>query len=72
MRKKLKENNLNQDKKESYLRLSKISFIRKILKKAIMNVPYNVTIPTMLEYMQENFDYCDTNVSDNISNYQEY
>jgi DNA-dependent RNA polymerase len=68
VRNKLKSNNLCKDKKESYERLSKITLVRKIVKKAIMNIPYNVSIPRMIEYIQDNFELCNSNINKDIKN----
>jgi hypothetical protein len=71
VRNKLKGNGLSSDKREAYDRLSKITLVRKIVKKAIMNVPYNVTLLKMIEYIKENFKLSDSELNNNISDFKE-
>jgi DNA-directed RNA polymerase len=71
LRTKLKNNELTDNQKDSYTRLGKITLVRKIVKKAIMNIPYNVSIPRMIEYIRDNFVLCDNNINKNITNNQE-
>jgi DNA-dependent RNA polymerase len=63
-------NNEEKEKKESFIRLSKISLVRKIVKKAIMTIPYNVTVPKMIDYIQESFELCEE-LNKDITVYEE-
>lgn len=44
------------DKKEGYARLADIDIQRKIIKKSIMTIPYNVSNLQLVNYIKENFE----------------
>jgi hypothetical protein len=50
---------LSINDREIYERLSKLAIQRKIVKKPIMTLGYNVSRPKMIEYLKEHFE-CDT------------
>lgn len=52
---KLSSNNLSKELKDSYERLSKLLLGRSTIKKAIMTIPYNVSLLQMIKYIKENF-----------------
>ena len=47
--------NLNDEERESYTRLSHLTIARKVIKKAIMTIPYKVSYLRIIEYMKKNF-----------------
>lgn len=52
---KLKDNNITEEEREDYMRLSVLHIARTIIKKAIMTIPYNVSLYQMIKYIKENF-----------------
>ena len=50
---KLKDNELSKDERETCIRLSNLTIARKIVKRAIMTIPYNVSHLKIIEYLQE-------------------
>jgi hypothetical protein len=52
---KLRSNKLSKEDKSCYERLSKILVLRSTIKKAIMTIPYNVSVYQMIKYLKEHF-----------------
>lgn len=56
---------LSDEERETYSRLINLNMvkniIRKLLKKAIMTIPYNVYFSSMTNYIEENFEFIDEN-----------
>lgn len=51
----LGNNNLTDSEREVYTRFSQLTIARKIVKKVIMTIPYNVTYLTIVDYLKSNF-----------------
>ncbi len=58
---KLNSNNLSQEDREGYERLSVHNIHRKIIKKNIMTIPYNVSVSQGIKYLKEEFLDSDEN-----------
>jgi DNA-directed RNA polymerase len=56
----LSNNNLSVEDREVYTRFSNLTIARKIVKKVIMTIPYNVTHFTIIEYLKSNFTMVDS------------
>jgi hypothetical protein len=52
----LSKNDLTKQEIEVYTRFSNLTIARKVVKQAIMTVPYNVTHLTMIDYLKDNFE----------------
>jgi hypothetical protein len=61
---KLKDNDLTEKERETCIRISNITIARKIVKRAIMTIIYNVSHLKIIKYLQENFIECDDNSND--------
>jgi hypothetical protein len=66
-RDRLDNNNLTNEEKEVYTRFSDLKIARKIVKRAIMTIPYNVTQIAMIDYLKENFDLVDSADRSNLT-----
>lgn len=51
----LNKDNVSSNDKEGYLRLINMDIQRKILKKSIMTIPYNVSDYQIVKYIKDNF-----------------
>ena len=57
-RNKLKLNDLSDELRDAYTRLSNLVIQRSIINKAIMTIAYNVTTHQMIKYIMEHFEVC--------------
>ncbi|GAA4828674.1 hypothetical protein GCM10023220_71670 [Streptomyces ziwulingensis] len=53
---KLNEEGICDEDKACYNRLANITVLRTTVKKAIMTVPYNVSVYQMIKYLKEHFN----------------